>query len=426
MQVTVRPYRPEDLGSVLQLWEAVEGKLGAGLLSMDQLVDLIGSGSAAAFVGERDGRLLGAAVGAVSGAIGWLYRVVLDDAAAADDALAASLIARTEASLLEAGARKVVAPVVPGRGMHPHLARAGYAELDDRRLVEKRLAAALAAPSTLAELGGRMIDPGLWDRLRGMEQAKQIIERRVILPLAEPELAERHGVSPPKAIVLFGPPGTGKTTFAKGIASRLGWPFIELEPGELAGGGADRQAKALADTFLRIRELPSAVIFVDEVEDLASIRHEERRTNPSVTNEFMKQIPRLRQVPHHLLVCATNWVGRLDPAFLRPGRFDFILPVGPPDAAARRSIWERYVSEITDEVVALDTLVEASDLFTAADIEFAARKAAQGAFEREHFDGIARRAGTADFLSAIADTRPTLNAEMIEHFAQDTERFARD
>lgn len=103
--------------------------------------------------------------------------------------------------------------------------------------------------------------------------------------------------------------------------------------------------------FGLILALPSAVVFVDEVEDLASIRHEERRASPSVTNEFLKQIPRFREEPHHLLVCATNWVSRLDPAFLRPGRFDYVLPVGPPNAEARTAIWERYVAEITDEPI---------------------------------------------------------------------------
>jgi len=271
-----------------------------------------------------------------------------------------------------------------------------------------------------------MIGPGLWDELRGLDEAKQIIERRVILPLAEPNLAARHGVSPPRAIVLFGPPGTGKTTFAKGIASRLGWPFVEVEASEIAGEGPEREAKLLAESFTRARtDLASAVVFVDEVEDLASARTDERKVSPSVTNEFLKQIPRMREHPEHLLVCATNWVRRLDPAFLRPGRFDHVLPVGAPDAEARRAIWSRYVGEITDEPIDVDELAAESDLFTPADIEFAARKAAQRAFEREHFEGPTHRAAQEDFLHAISSTRPSLSTEILDSFSEDVARFAR-
>jgi SpoVK/Ycf46/Vps4 family AAA+-type ATPase len=164
---------------------------------------------------------------------------------------------------------------------------------------------------------------------------------------------------------------------------------------------------------------------VDEVEDLASARGEERKVSPSVTNEFLKQIPRMRELPEHLLVCATNWVRRLDAAFLRPGRFDHVLPVGAPDAGARRAIWSRYVEEITDQPIALDALAAQSELFTPADIEFAARKAAQRAFEREHFEGSSHRATDEDFAAAIASTRPSLSTEILDWFAEDVENYAR-
>src|ERR687883_847995 len=159
----------------------------------------------------------------------------------------------------------------------------GYAAPPDTAYVERQLPRAPAAPPALARLGGRVIGPGLWDELRGLEHEKELIERRVILPLAEPQLAARHAVSPPKSIVLFGPPGTGKTTFAKGIASRLGWPFVEIESARLGGQGPEREAELLARTFDELLQLASVVGFIDEVEDIASVREEDRRVSPRLT-----------------------------------------------------------------------------------------------------------------------------------------------
>ena len=99
--------------------------------------------------------------------------------------------------------------------------------------------------------------------------------------------------------------------------------------------------------------------------------------------------------------------------------------MGPPDDGARRAIWKRYVDEITDQQIDIAALVDATELFTPADIEFAARKAAQRAFEREHFDGVSDRALTAEFLEAVRDTRPTLTPATVQSFQEDTERFAR-
>lgn len=425
MRAAIRDYRPDDLARVLDLWQR-SGLLpvGADGLTLDQAVDLMGSAPAVTLVAELEGEVVGVAIGTAASVVGWIYRVTiapeLGDAQVADQ-----LLERLEGALAERGARKLSTVVAVRDAIVEQLEGRGFRLVERLRYLERLIPATVPVRAALVEVGGGMIDPGLWGELKGLEHWKEIIERRVILPLAEPDLAARHAVSPPRAIVLFGPPGTGKTTFAKGIASRLAWPFVEIQPAELAGEGPEREAGLLAEAFDRVRELSSAVVFVDEVEDLASIRHEQRRASPSVTNEFLKQIPRIREAPEHLLVCATNWVRRLDPAFLRPGRFDYVLPVGPPDREAREAIWRRYVDEITDQPVDLVRLVEASDLFTPADIEFAARKAAQRAFEREHFDQVQGRAVTEDFLAAIAETRPSLSTEVVESFQEDTRNFAR-
>ncbi len=426
MELPIRPYEADDLGGVLALWdEAGWLPVGHDGLTVNQAVELLRSDQAVALVAEEDGKVVATALGAIAGALGWVYRLAIASGVREGERLPQALLEQLEGRLAERGARTLLAVVHEGTEPYANLERRGYRRVEGTLLLEGTLPAASVAPAALADLGGRMIRPGLWEELRGMEEAKEIIERRVILPLERPDLAARHAVVPPKAIVLFGPPGTGKTTFAKGIASRLGWPFVEIEPAEIAGEGPAREAKLLSEVFGRVAELLSAVVFVDEVEDLASLRHERRKVSPSVTNEFLKQIPRLRDAPQHLLVCATNAVGALDPAFLRPGRFDYVLPVGPPNAEARQEIWRRYVEETTDEEVDLNALVEASELFTPADIEFAARKAAQRAFEREHFAGEGTRAKSNDFLSAIAETKPSLSEEIVRSFNKETERFAR-
>lgn len=111
----------------------------------------------------------------------------------------------------------------------------------------------------------------MWEQLAGMDHEKSIIERRVIMPLARPEEARRHGVEPPRAIVLFGPSGTGRTTFAKGIASRLRWLFVELFPRRLEAEGQERQA-ALREFFARATQMDERMLFIDEVEEIASVR----------------------------------------------------------------------------------------------------------------------------------------------------------
>ena len=183
-----------------------------------------------------------------------------------------------------------------------------------------------------------MLPPGLWGDMAGMEHEKQIIERRIVDPLAHPDVAERYGVKPPKAVILFGPPGTGKTSFAKAVSSRLGWPFVELFPSRLAAIGTGGLAASLREAFAELAELDELVLFIDEVEEIATARSGASTAELGVTNELLKLIPAFRQHDSRLLVCATNAVHSLDSAFLRPGRFDYVIPIGPPDQPARSAV----------------------------------------------------------------------------------------
>jgi SpoVK/Ycf46/Vps4 family AAA+-type ATPase len=135
-----------------------------------------------------------------------------------------------------------------------------------------------------------------------------------------------------------------------------------------------------------------------------------------------------REKDGRLLVVATNFIRALDPAFLRHGRFDYVIPVGPPDATARQAIWQRYLPEAVRDEVDVPALVEASELFTPADIEFAARKGSQAAMEAAVYggdDAATRRPTTEDYQAAIAETRLTLTSTMVEEFEEDIQTLAR-
>jgi SpoVK/Ycf46/Vps4 family AAA+-type ATPase len=140
---------------------------------------------------------------------------------------------------------------------------------------------------------------------------------------------------------------------------------------------------------------------------------------------MLKLIPPFREQDERLLICATNSVRALDSAFLRHGRFDYVIPIGPPDEVAREAIWDRYLRSIPHAVVDMPAIVADSRLFTPADIEFAARRTAQLAFERVVFDGGSQEVTTGDVRRAIEATRRTLTPELVAEFEQDIEDYAR-
>jgi len=278
----------------------------------------------------------------------------------------------------------------------------------------------------LTEMGAQTISREIWDTISDSQPPKQLVQRRIILPLTEESLSKKHGVIPPKTIIFFGPPGTGKTHFAKAIAGVLSWWYIEILPSMLMVDGMEKIGANLHNIMEKARNLEEAVIFIDEFEEIAASRDIATRVDKSITNEFLKQVPLLKNQGNDvLLVCATNYIRQLDAALLRPGRFDCIIPVGGLDEDGRRTILEHFLSRLNTKEIDLDLIVKMTSRFTPADIEYLFQQVAQFAFEQKYASKQDYRVTTETFIQIISKIRPSLTDEIIEEFQKDCITYSR-
>lgn len=413
-----RPLSESDLDEVLRVWETTQRPETVPGLSVADLVGTLRDGNpgVVATVGRT---IVGAAIAQRTADRAWIQRIAISEQWR-HRGIARDLLSILEAQLIQAGVRKF--SVLIGQSVSEGAAlqlfdQAGYSSTAEVTYLEKTVPAVSADTALLEQVGGVTLPAGLWERIGGMDNVKSIIERRVILPLERSDLAEELGVQPPKAILLFGPPGTGKTSFARGVASRLGWPFVEVHAADLrTSAGAD-----LRTIFSVIRAMEACVVFLDEVEDIAGVR-----TDPGargLTNDLLKLVPPFRQGRNRLLVCATNDLSAVDPAFHRPGRFDCLIPVGPPDMAARRAIWRIHLPA-SAEGVDIDKLAERSEGFSPADIAHCAAAAAHRAFERALAGG-PRALETADYLDVVNQHSLSIPPTVLHAFLEQAERDQR-
>ena len=278
----------------------------------------------------------------------------------------------------------------------------------------------------LNEMGALAISPQVWDTISDSQPPKQIVHKRIILPLTRADLSKKHGVVPPKAIIFFGPPGTGKTHFAKAIAGALSWWFIEIVPSMLMAEGADKLGANLRKIMEKARTLTEAVIFIDEFEEIAGSRDEASRVDKSITNEFLKQVPLFKSQAHNsLLVCATNYIRQLDAALLRPGRFDCVIPVGTLNEDERANILAHYLGKLNTGEVDLNRIVKMTARFTPADIEYLFQQVAQYAFEQELATQHDYRVTTDTIFEIMPKIRASLTDEVSVEFEKDSITYSR-
>lgn len=423
----VRDYLPSDLASAVRLLESVQDREDTPRLDPSRFIaEMTNGGFAVVAVAQKelgDEEVVGLVTAHAAGADAWVYGIAIATPWR-HQGIGSALLDRLEQRLLQSGVRRISALLAPGQVGEAALANRGFAATEGLVLYEKSEPLAPRALEVVEQWGGMLLPEGLWEQAAGMEREKHVIESRVVDPLASPDLADRIGLRPPSAVLLFGPPGTGKTTFAQAIASTLRWPFVELLPSKLAAAEGTL-ASELRRAFVELAELEHVVLFIDEFDELVPAR-EGRPASAGVVNELLKSIPEFRSRPGRLLVCATNFVDSIDPAVLRPGRFDLLIGIGPPDQTARAALWARHLDRMdVSEDADPSALADASAGFTAGDIDLAAQRAAVAAFQRARGGQREARIDVTDLTASIAATKPSISAWMRERFATQLEEYSR-
>ena len=267
-----------------------------------------------------------------------------------------------------------------------------------------------------------------WGDVGGLEDVKQQLREAVEWPLKHPEVFDKMGIRPPKGILLFGPPGTGKTLLAKAAATESGANFIAVRGPEILSKWVGESEKAIRQIFRRARQVAPAIVFFDEIDSIAparGYRHDTSGVTDRIVNQLLAEMDGIVPLTNVVVIAATNRPDILDPALLRPGRFDRLIYVPPPDKEARLQIFRIHTRNMPlAEDVDLDKLAEMTEGYTGADIEAVCREAAMIAL-REEFK--IRPVRMEHFLKALKAIPPSLTREDIlryERLARELKRMA--
>ncbi len=237
-----------------------------------------------------------------------------------------------------------------------------------------------------------------WSDIGGMEKVKSELKEAVELPLKQPELFEQMGVRPIKGILLYGPPGTGKTLLAKAVAHETEANFIVISGPQILSKFVGESEKAVREIFKKARVAAPCVLFVDEIDSLAGSRSNESteggKVLDRVVDTFLTEMDGLQALKSVVVIAATNRPDILDPALLRPGRFDRVIEIGVPDEDARVQILKLHTKKMPlEKDVALEQFAKQAHGYTGADLENVCREAGMNAIRakaskvsREHFE----------------------------------------
>jgi transitional endoplasmic reticulum ATPase len=252
-----------------------------------------------------------------------------------------------------------------------------------------------------------------WDDIGGLEEVKQELKEAVEWPIKSPEIFERLGIKPPKGILLYGPPGCGKTLLARAVATESEANFITIKGPEVFSKWVGESEKAIREVFRKARMAAPSVVFFDEMDSLVPRRglgFGDSGVSERVISQLLTEMDGIVALEDIVVIAATNRPDIVDPAVLRPGRFDRLIYVPEPDEKSRLQIFKLYTKNMPlAKDVGLAQLVAAAKNYSGADIEALCREAAMHALRR---DVNAKEVTMTDFQGALKSIGPSITPDM--------------
>jgi transitional endoplasmic reticulum ATPase len=246
-----------------------------------------------------------------------------------------------------------------------------------------------------------------------LESVKQELKEAVEWPLKTPEIFERLGIKPPKGILIYGPPGCGKTLLARAVATESEANFITIKGPEVFSKWVGESEKAIREVFRKARMAAPAVVFFDEMDSLVPRRgagFSDSGVSERVISQLLTEMDGIVTLEDIVIIAATNRPDLVDPAVLRPGRFDRLIYVPEPDEASRLQIFKIYTKDMPlAKDVNVTSLTALAKGYSGADIEALCREAAIHAL-RTDIDS--KEVTMKDFEEALKHTGPSVTSDM--------------
>jgi transitional endoplasmic reticulum ATPase len=258
-----------------------------------------------------------------------------------------------------------------------------------------------------------------WNDVGGLDDAQMKLKEGVELPLRSPQSFKRMGIRPAKGFLLFGPPGTGKTLLAKAVAREAEANFVATKSSDLLSKWYGESEQQVSRLFERARQVAPTVVFIDEIDSLAPARGGglgEPAVTERVVNTLLAEMDGLEDMQGVVVMAATNRPNLLDPALLRPGRFDELVYVPVPDGKARLKILGIHTKKMPLAAdVDLEDLAQKTERFTGADLEDLTRRAGLIAL-RQSIE--ASTVTKDDFSKALREVRPSVTPEVEREYEE--------